>query len=176
MNESKDELDKYKPPVEGAVDKALGVGRDLIAPAVDLFIPGSSAGINLFTEILKTPYERRLQRWREDIGTTVIELSESRKNIVNELKANDEFQTVLIQATQAVIRSHQEEKISALYNAVINTAKGIDVSADLKQLFVRYVDAPSKTVDKQPPAPVVVWCSASTAASSSSAALLKAST
>ena len=112
-------MDKYKPPVEGVVDKALGVGRDLIAPAVDLFIPGSSAGINLFTEILKTPYERRLQRWQEEIGTAVIQLSEGRKNIVNELKANDEFQTILIQATQAVIRSHQEEKLTDSASAIL---------------------------------------------------------
>ena len=59
---------------------------------------------------------------------------------MNELKENDEFQSVLLQATQAAIRSHQQEKHSALRNAVVNTAKGIDVDPDLKQTFVRYVD------------------------------------
>lgn len=38
------------------------------------------------------------------------------------------------------MRSHQQQKIAALRNAVVNTAKGIDISADLKKTFVRYVD------------------------------------
>jgi hypothetical protein len=139
-SEGNEALDRYKPPVEGAADKALGIGRDLLGPVGELLMPGASGAISTFTDLVKTPYERRLQQWQEDIGVAVIELSESRQNIVSELKANDEFQSILIQATQAAMRSHQKEKHSALRNAVVNTAKGIDVNADLKQTFVRYVD------------------------------------
>lgn len=138
--ESRDNLNKYARPVEGTADKAIGIGRDLLGPVADLLMPGASSAITTFTDLVKTPYQRRLQQWQENIGTGVIELSEFRQNIVNELKANEEFQSVLLQATQAAIRSHQKEKLSALRNAVVNTAKGIDISSDLKQLFVRYVD------------------------------------
>lgn len=95
-NESNGDLDRYRPPKEGAIDKAFGIGRDLVAPAADFPVPCISTAITTFTEIIKTPYERRLQQWQEDIGTAVIELSEFRQNIVNELKANDEFQSVLL--------------------------------------------------------------------------------
>ena len=140
IDKHNDALDRYKPPTEGTIDKAFGIGRDLVAPAADFLVPGISTAITTFTEIIKTPYEGRLQQWQEDIGTAVIELSKFRQDIVNELKTNDEFQSVLLQATQAAMRSHQQQKIAALRNAVVNTAKGIDISADLKQTFVRYVD------------------------------------
>ncbi len=138
MSDIDDDLDKYKPPVEGAGDKTLAIGRNLVSPIAEIFVPGSSGPIAILVDFIKDPYARRHQQWMENISIGLGKLE--RRNILDDLKTNDEFHSVLIQATLAALRTHQEEKITALRNAVVNTAAGIDISSDLKQLFVRYVD------------------------------------
>lgn len=136
----KKEADKYRPPVEDAADKVLAAARGLVPPIVEMVVPGSSIPITFFADFIKAPYDRRLQRWKEDVSAALISLLHSRGRTLDDLKTNDEFQTILIQASQAAFRTHQQEKITALRNAVVNTAAGINISTDLKQLFVRYVD------------------------------------
>lgn len=134
------EFDKYEPPSESAADKVLAAGRSLVPPIAEMFVPGSSLAITFFADFIKAPYDRRLQRWMEDVSATLISLLQSRGHSLDDLKTNDEFQTILIQASQAAFRTHQEEKITALRHAVVNTAGGIEISIDIKQLFIRYVD------------------------------------
>jgi hypothetical protein len=62
-----------------------------------------------------------------------------------DLAQNEQFVSAVLQATQAAVRTHQEEKIEALRNAVLNVAIGIDLSQDLRAIFLSFIDtfAPS---------------------------------
>ena len=50
------------------------------------------------------------------------------------------FITTILQASQAAIRNHQEEKLEALRNAVLNSALPGAPAEDLQFMFVRYID------------------------------------
>jgi len=97
----KKEANKYRPPVEGAADKVLAAGRSLVPPIAEMFVPGSSLAITFFADFIKAPYDRRLQQWMENVSGALINLLQSRGRSLDELKTNDEFQTILIQASQA---------------------------------------------------------------------------
>jgi hypothetical protein len=57
------------------------------------------------------------------------------------LEDNPLFTTMLTQAYRVAIRNHQEEKLEALRNAVVNCACRIDVEEDLQLLFLDFVDS-----------------------------------
>jgi hypothetical protein len=78
--------------------------------------------------------------WREEVGFGLRRLEENQSIDLAGLQSNELFITVLIQASQVVVRNHQLEKITALRNAVYNSALGIDIKDDLQLLFIRYID------------------------------------
>lgn len=124
------------PPERSGSDEAHTIASAGMAAIP--FVGGSV--VEIFKAVLATPLEQRTQEWRRNIAAAIERLQIAEANIVTRLKGSEEFQSVLFQATWAAIRNHHREKLSALHNAVINTARGIDVSSDLQLLFVRYVD------------------------------------
>jgi hypothetical protein len=60
---------------------------------------------------------------------------------IESLARNEEFVSVVVQATQAAIKTHQQEKVEALRNAVLNVAAGGAPAENLSSLFVSYVDS-----------------------------------
>jgi hypothetical protein len=53
---------------------------------------------------------------------------------------NETFISILIQATNSIVRSQQSDKKEAFKNAVINTALGNNIKDETKELFIRYLD------------------------------------
>jgi len=56
------------------------------------------------------------------------------------LKENELFLTVVLHATTTALRSHQEEKLRALQNAIVNCARKISIQENLQLLFLNAVD------------------------------------
>ena len=54
---------------------------------------------------------------------------------------NEEFISTLLYASHLAIRTHHEEKLAALRNAVINTARDQAPEATLQQMFLDFVDS-----------------------------------
>jgi hypothetical protein len=131
-----DDSEKYEPPKEEGKDKAIAIARAGIAsiPVV------GNAAIELLPLLFTAPLERRRQRWMEEVATALRSLEENRGIKLEELQSNEAFITILVQASQAAMRNHQQEKIEAFRNAVSNSASGIDIDEDLQILFVRNVD------------------------------------
>jgi len=92
----------------------------------------------LFGMFVVSPYQRRLQIWIEGVAERLKSLDE-RLDVVS-LANNETFVSTLIQATQAAVRTHRQEKILLLQHAVLSAATGLPVPADLQSTFVRYVD------------------------------------
>ena len=56
------------------------------------------------------------------------------------LKENPTFISVMLQASQAALRAHQEEKLTALRNSVLNAAAGVEIDEDLQAIFLNLID------------------------------------
>ncbi len=123
---------KYDPPKHTTGDTA-----HLVSSAILSLIPGAA---ELFRFFVIPPLEKRQQKWMEEVGQALRELEQKREAQLEELQNNPRFITVLVQATQAAMHNHQEEKINALRNVIVNSATGIDIDEDLQLQFVRFVD------------------------------------
>jgi len=101
---------------------------------------GSTAEI--FSLIIVPPLSKRRDEWVESIAEGLNLLEEKVEGFkIEELANNDVFITTVAHATQAAIRNHQEEKLEALRNAVLNAALGNAPEEDMWLMFLDYVDS-----------------------------------
>jgi hypothetical protein len=134
------DLAKYNTPEPTASDLAYATGKGLMS-----IIPGAGGLLaEIFGALVTSPVEKRRREWMDSIGEAVNWLSENRgitrEELISELQSNEVFVSILIQASNAAVRTHLQEKRATLRNAVVNTAKGTDVDAELQSTFVRYAD------------------------------------
>ena len=90
-----------------------------------------------FDLIYKSGYEKRLEKWRIDVSARLNKLSDTVS--ISDLLKNDEFQSLLSEATVIALKNHQEIKLDAILNMVENSP-GSPVDYDFKKLFLNYVD------------------------------------
>ena len=124
------------PPERTGLDEAHTITSAGIAAIP--FVGGSV--VEIFKAVLATPLEQRTHQWMENIVAAIKELQKADANIFSRIQNSQEFQSVLLQASWAAVRNHQIEKLTALQNAVLNSAHGSKASEDLQLLFIRYVD------------------------------------
>ena len=130
------EMPDLSPPVHGAGDQAHAVVR----AALSMIPHVGGVFTEVFSALVTSPIERRRAQWMNDVIQAMGTLYQRNATVVQRITADEQFQTVLIQATWVAIRNHQQEKLDALRNAVLNSAEGTTVSADRQLLFVRYID------------------------------------
>ncbi len=71
----------------------------------------------------------------------LIELQEKVEGFkMEDLSENEAFVTMVLQATQVAVRNHQEEKLEALRNAVLNSALPNAPDDDIQLIFLNLVD------------------------------------
>lgn len=130
------EAPEFLVPASGGTDHLHATLRAALAA-----IPfAGGAATEVFNAILTPPIEKRRTQWMENVSRAISTLSQSDAAIVERITGDEKFQSVLIQATWVAIRNHQQEKLDALRNAVLNSAEGTTVSVDRQLLFVRYID------------------------------------
>jgi hypothetical protein len=103
-------------------------------------LPFGSSALEIVDLFLPSITERR-SRWIEKLDSGLRELERKVESIdLEELADNPDFVTTVLQASQIAERNHQEEKIDALRNAVLNSAlnKGPDESEE--QMFLNIID------------------------------------
>mgnify|MGYP001277090169 CR=1 FL=1 len=113
-----------------------------VAKAVAGMVPGAGSALQVLMEtVLAPPLERRKTRWLQQLAETVSELEMSVTGLTPEvLSQNEMFITAAAQATLLSLRTHQEEKLRALRNAVRHAALPNAPAEDLQLMFLRYVD------------------------------------
>ena len=67
----------------------------------------------LLNYLITPPLEKRRNEWLDALGTRLVELEKEKGISLEDLKENDEFIDIVIQATQIALRSSQEEKKEA---------------------------------------------------------------
>jgi len=124
------------PIIEPGGEKAHRVARIIIG-AVPIL---GGAGVEIFNSVIDTPMNERKVQWMNQVGNALNDLIE--KGVLTEqgLQHNETFITTVSQASMLAIRSHQQEKLEALRNAVLNVAVGLGPEEDLRQLFLNFVD------------------------------------
>ncbi|MFM6396565.1 MAG: hypothetical protein ACKPFF_07755, partial [Planktothrix sp.] len=112
----------------------------------DVFDSCVKAGISLlpwgvsqlYNDFVKSPSEKRLNKFLEALVADLERLQEQMRGQVN--LDNPSFQTTLMNALQIVMRNHQEEKILALKNAVLNSSFIHPIDDDLQFMFLHWID------------------------------------
>jgi hypothetical protein len=91
--------------------------------------------------VLNAPLSRRRDEWLTDLARRLHDL-EGRVNGFHfeDLANNEQFVSATAQATQAALRTHREEKLEALRNAVLNTALQREPDDDQQGVFLALID------------------------------------
>ena len=113
--------------------------KDLAHLAADILAGFIHAGA-LLNYLITPPLEKRRNEWLDALGTRLVQLEKEKGISLEDLKENDEFIDIVIQATQIALRSSQEEKKEALKNAILNNVCGLAPDLSMQQMFINYID------------------------------------
>lgn len=124
-----------------APSSSAGDKLHLLVRAVLSAVPGvGGPATELFNAIVTPPLERRRQEWMEMVGVEISRLSATRNIEIEHLHDNEAFVSTLMQASQAALRTHQEEKLEALRNAVVNSALPEAPDESTQLIFLNHID------------------------------------
>lgn len=101
-----------------------------------------SAASEIFNMVIATPLEKRKEKWMLKIAESLEELQAKVDGFdAHKLCDNELFISILNRASQLALSNHQEEKILALKNAVMNTALNIPIDENEEMMFLNMIDA-----------------------------------
>jgi hypothetical protein len=103
--------------------------------------PAGGAVAELIDLVLQPALGRRRDDWFRRLGAAVEELQKrpDAPDIAG-LSNNEVFVSVVLNATQAALRTHQAEKLEALRAAVINSVLAMAPDEHEQLMFIRFVD------------------------------------
>ncbi len=130
------EEEKHSPPERDASDVIHTVVKAGLS-AIPI-IGGPAA--ELFAAVVTPPLDRRRQSWMEEIAEGLRQLEEDRGVKLEDLQQNEAFVDTALLATQAALRTSQQEKRRALRNAILNAALPGPPGQSLQQVFVNLID------------------------------------
>lgn len=123
--------------IEPVPTPSVGDGVHAWAKAGLSVLPAAS---DLFQMLVQPPLEKRKQKWMSDVGSRLAALERETAGALDSLQENDVFISAVMHASAVAIRNHQEEKLEALKNAVLNVAKGQAPDDALLHMFFQFVD------------------------------------
>jgi hypothetical protein len=127
---------EHNPPEPSGKDTALTLVRAGVS-AIPLI---GSPAVELFQLVITPPIEKRRQEWMQSIGEGLQQLEDKQRTLIDDLKTNDAFIDTVMQASQAAVRTSQNEKKEALRNAVLNAALPSPPNDSRQQLFITWVE------------------------------------
>jgi hypothetical protein len=127
--------ERYTPPDRGVGDQLHSLGRAGIS---SIPIVGNAA-VELFSTLLSAPLEKRRNRWMEEVADGLRRLEQEQRVIIENLKTDEAFISLFLQASNSAILNHQDEKLKSLRYAVLNAAISIEIKEDLQIIFIRFV-------------------------------------
>jgi hypothetical protein len=107
--------------------------------ALDL-LPGGGSVVELLELAFAPPLARRRDAWLTRLYIDLKMLTARVKSIsFDTLADNEQFVSAVLEALHIALRTHQEEKLEALGNAVLNTLLEVNPSEDERLIMFRYV-------------------------------------
>ncbi len=127
------ESDITKKPKPGAGDVAHTSAKALLS-----LIPPVA---EFFQLIVVPPLTKRRDEWILSIAEELKKLENKVDGLkIENLAENNTFISSFMYAYQVAIRNHQEEKLEALKNAVLNSASPSTLEEDLQHMFLNFID------------------------------------
>lgn len=125
------------PTKKSAGDVAREVGRAVVS-----LVPAAGGSLQVvFENFFTSPIERRKEAWLQQLADVVKEVEGRVAELTPEkLAQNEAFVTVAMQASQIALRNHQQAKLEALRNAVLNAALPNPPQEDEQMIFLRLID------------------------------------
>lgn len=124
-------------PEKSAADVAYGVVKAAVS-AVPV-VGGSAAEV--LGLIFGPPLEKRREKWLGQLAGAVKEVQDKEAELTPEkLSQNEAFITTALHATEIAVRTHQQEKLEALRNAVVSAALPNVPDETMQQIFLNHVD------------------------------------
>lgn len=117
------------------------VAQALVKAAVSVVPVAGGPLAELVGLVLQPAIGRRRDVWLGQLETAIEEL-QKRPDApsIEELSNNEVFVSVVLNATQAALRTHQTEKLEALRAAVMNSALPMAPDEHTQLMFVRFID------------------------------------
>lgn len=114
----------------------------VVAKAAVSLIPfAGGPAAEVLGAILQPVLDRRKVEWLEGIALGLDDLSKRFADLTPERLAQDEsFTTAFLHASQIAMRTHQQEKLDALRNAVLNVAAGVAPDDSVQLMFLNALD------------------------------------
>jgi hypothetical protein len=95
----------------------------------------------LFAGIIAPPLARRRDNWLQSLAESLASLQERVSGFRAEtLSEREDFISAALQASQAAVRTHQQAKLDALRNAVLNVAIQRAPDEDQQAVFMNYIE------------------------------------
>jgi hypothetical protein len=119
---------------------AYHVARTAIDAAVSV-VPGAGYAVGQIVEaFISAPLQKRRDEWFERVGLGLQLLQDQVGNFdVSRLNENDDFVSVVAEATTAAIKTTRQEKLEALRNGVLNIANGFEIDEVVRGAFIGYI-------------------------------------
>jgi len=111
----------------------------LAKAGISLLPIAGGPAVELFQQLVQPPLEKRRNAWMVEVGEKLHELEEKGLDL-SKLQGNDQFITAVMQASAAAIRTHQQAKLDALKNAVVNIALGETADETLQHILLGFID------------------------------------
>ena len=123
-------------PTPSAADVAHALVKGVLAE-----VPGIGGPLaEMFQTFFGPPIEKRREDWMRRVATVLTTLL-AKGLTVESLQNDDRFISAVVQTTLIAQRTHQQDKLNALRNALINIGIGQDADEALHSVFLSYVDA-----------------------------------
>ncbi len=125
------------PIIEPDSEKAHRVARAAIS-AVPVM---GGALVEAFSSLIEPPMARRKTEWMVQVTEAINKLYQKGFVTEQDLQSNEKFFTTLVHASNVAIKNHEQEKLNALKNAVLNSALPDAPDDTLQQLFLNLIDS-----------------------------------
>ena len=120
---------------------AADIAYTVVKAALSAVPVAGGPSAELLGLIFGPPLEKRREKWLEQLANAVKEVQDKVSELTPEELSKDEaFVTTALHATEIAIRNHQQEKIEALRNAVVNAALPGAPDETMQQIFLNHVD------------------------------------
>ncbi|MFN2561636.1 MAG: hypothetical protein ABR571_10125 [Jatrophihabitans sp.] len=117
------------------------VEQSVIAGAGMVPVAGSPVAV-AFAMAMGWSYNKRMRQWLEELANAVTELQEESDEYltIEDLAQDDVFTDAVVNATRAAQATHQDEKLRALRNGVLNSVSPAAPTIDEQARVFRLVD------------------------------------
>ncbi len=132
--------ERYPEPTD--TDLAQGAARAILAA-----IPVIGGTVTeVLSMVLAPAVARRRDEWFKQLADALYEVERKVEDFkIENLQYNEAVVSAVIQATRAAVGTHQQEKLAALRNAVLNTALNKSLDEERQSVFWNLIDALSAT-------------------------------